>query len=211
MFNAIPNDFQSFFITGCRNIGKTTYALVCSASVYEMLGHSKKESWELSLGSLCFSIPEVVAYLKEGLDDKKALLIWDDTRVHASGSVYFTNIRLVQQLIRLFDSIRTCCNNILLTAPSTKGLLTFLNTYDDYEVKVHLSPDGGLYRLAKGYKWTTTPAGQRRVYKKFRDNYVCRMPNDIYIRYMKRRKDATKEAIFGVEKAYEKTAKEEGL
>ena len=62
----------------------------------------------------------------------------------------------------------------------------------------------GNYRMAKGYKWSTSPSGQRRVYKKFRDNYNCRLPNWVYELYMKRRKQITFDAIYNLDKIVKK-------
>jgi hypothetical protein len=215
LYGRIPRDFGSYAIIGRRNVGKSTYAIKATKEALQRCGLSEEEAWEKALNSVCFSIPEVVDCLRDALRVKKEtgkkleVFIWDDLRVHGSGSKYFTEFRLVEQLRGLFDTIKTIVNNVILTSPSMVGVLGFLKTYDDYEIRIHHPSNlGERKRLAKGYQWNTNPSGQRRIYKKFRDIYVCRLPTDIYIRYMHRRDDATEKALFGVQKMYEETEME---
>lgn len=215
LYNRIPKEFGSYAIIGRRNVGKSTYAIKATMEALRKTGLTEEEAWEKALNCVCFTIPEVVDCLRGALITKRdtgkklEVIIWDDLRVHASGSKYFTEFRLVEQLRGLFDTIKTIVNNVILTSPSMVGVLGFLKTYDDYEIRIHHpSSLGERKRLAKGYQWNTTPAGQRRIYRKFRDIYVCRMPTNIYVRYMHRRDEATEKALFGVEKIYEEVEEE---
>jgi len=97
-------------------------------------------------------------------------------------------------------------NNLIMTSPSIAGILGILKTYDDYYIVINQSPDSGDYRLAKGYQWNTSPGGQKRIYKKFRDNFNCMLPDWVYELYMKRRKQITFNAIYDLEETYKKIA-----
>lgn len=209
LYNRIPNEFGSYAIIGRRNVGKTTYAMKSTYQALKATGLTEEEAWEKTLNCVCFTIEEIIDCLRSALTNKRTtgkkleVLIWDDLRVHASGTKYFTEFRLVEQLRGLFDTIKTIVNNVILTSPSMVGVLGFLKTYDDYEVKIyHPSTLGERKRLARGYQWNTNPSGQRRIYRKFRDIYICRLPTDIYKRYMVRRELATERALFGVEDIY---------
>jgi len=201
-----PNGFRSYDIIGERNIGKSTYALICAYWAFRKLGYTKQIAWERALHSICFTIQEVIDFLKyaQETDIKEFLLIWDDVRVFASGKQYFLNMNLVDQLSGALDTVKILLNNMVLTSPSMKGTLGIFNTFDSYQIEIHQSPKSGNYRMAKGYKWSTSPAGQRRVHKKFRDNYNCRLPNWVYALYMKRRKQITFDAIYNLDKIVKK-------
>jgi hypothetical protein len=196
-----PDSFTSFMVIGKRGIGKSAYSLRALHDAYVILGYSDKEAWDKALDSLKFSIPDVVRYLKHCVDtdEKEVCLIWDDTRVFASGSQYHLQMKMVNKLIGLLDTVRTAICCLILTCPSPKGLLSILKTYDDYLVKIKHSDRGGYYRVATGYIWTTLPAGQRRIYTKFRDNFSCYLPVDVYNRYMGIRKQALADVLIELE------------
>lgn len=206
LYNHYPDGFGSYFIIGRRNIGKSTYALIAAYCAFIKLGYKHNEAWEKALHSICFSIPEVIDFLEYAIDQnvKEFVLIWDDVRVHASGHQYFINIELVKQLSGLLDTIKVVLNNIILTCPSSKGLLGVFTTFDDYSIQIQQSKQGGNYRLAKGYQWNTTPAGQKRIYKKFREDYYCRLPNWVYALYIKRRIQITKDTIYAIKELTKK-------
>ena len=161
------------------------------------LGFSNNEAWDKSLECLKFSIKDVILYLSEAVDDdvRKLSLIWDDVGIHASGSKYFLNMKLVDQLKGVMDSVRTATVSLILTAPSTAGLLSMLKNYDDFMVKINYSDRGGFYRCGHGYLWNTLPSGQKRVYKKFIDEFSCYLPKKIYDRYVVLRKDALRNVL----------------
>lgn len=196
-----PDGFGSYMVIGRRGIGKSSYALKCLYNAYVLLGYDEDEAWKKALSSLQFSISEVITFLKRCVnkDEKELCLIWDDTRTFASGSQYHLNMKLCTQLGSLLDTVRTAINCLILTCPSSEGLLGILKTYDDYLIKIKYSDRGGFYRVATGYLWSTLPAGQKRIYTKFRDNYSCRLPDDIYKKYMVRRKKALSNILVDVE------------
>ena len=197
MMAAYPNSFVSFMVVGRRGIGKSVYSLLAVHDAYVNLGYDEKEAWDLALNSIKFSIADVVSYLEEATinDTKHLCLIWDDVRVHASGSSYHLNMKLVSKLTGVLDTVRTVLNCLILTCPSPKGLLSVLQSYDDYLVKIRYSDRGGWYRESTGYLWSTLPSGQKRIYTKFKDKYLCYLPNEIYNRYMVVRKKALKDAL----------------
>jgi len=202
LINAYPNSFFSIMILGKRSIGKTSYALRSIHDFYVNQGQTHNNSWRLALNCLKFSIPDVISFLENALnkDIVEPVLLWDDTRVFGSGSMYRTNPLLVQQLGGLLDVIRTCLSNLILTCPSNSGLLGILKSYDDYICKIHYSPDGGYHRTARGYLWSSLPSGKRLIYHKYNDFYSCYLPQWVYDKYMKTRKDAMKSLLSDIRK-----------
>ena len=212
ILQAHPNGFNSFIVTGRRGIGKTSYGLVALHDVYTDMGMSNIAAWDASLKSLKFTIPEIIDYLKTAVDadEKRICLIWDDTRIFASGMKYHLNMKLIDKLSGMLDYVRTSLCSLIMTCPSTSGLLGVLKSYDDYEVKIHFTHKGGYSREARGYLWSSLPSGQKRIYHKFSDSYSCRLPNWVYKRYMEKRKEAFKTILVDVEHIVEeKKAKEE--
>ena len=201
ILQAYPNGFNSFIITGKRGIGKSSYSLKALHDVNIDMGMSNIAAWDASLMSLKFTIPEIITYLKTAVDsdEKRVCLIWDDTRIFASGMKYHLNMKLIDKLSGLLDYIRTSLCTLIMTCPSTSGLLGVLKSYDDFLVKIHYSNDGGFNRVSKGYLWNTLPSGQKRVYHKFTDTYNCRLPNWVYKRYMTQRQAAFKTILVDVE------------
>lgn len=195
----VPDSFSSFYILGKRGIGKSSYALKVLHEVFMSppLNYLDEPAWSEALNCLQFTIGDVVTYLSKlsNRNEKAVCLLWDDLRVFASGSKYFTDMKLVQRLIGMFDSIRTVTNCVLLTCPSMEGTLSFLRSYDDYMIKIGYGAEGGWNRVASGYLWSTLPSGKKLVYKKFVDNYSCHLPNWVYGKYMVRRRKVLKDAL----------------
>ncbi len=198
IYGAVHGDsFFSGLVSGARGIGKSCYVLKSLHCALIALGYSDAEAWEICLKSIKFKLADVVSFLENAAtkDKREYCLIWDDCRISGSGSVYFTNPRLVQRLVAVLDTVRSSVASMLLTAPSGDGLLGALKSYDDYIIKVSYAGIGKWYRCGKGYIMRSLPSGQKRVYRSFVDEFYCRLPNDIFARYNKMRKDALVDAI----------------
>lgn len=197
IYGAYPDGFASFTVVGRRGIGKSCYSLIVLHEVFMKLGFSSNNAWDKALECLKFSIKDVIYYLSEAVesDQRKTSLIWDDCGIHASGSKYFLNMKLVDQLKGVMDSVRTATVSLILTAPSTTGLLSMLKSYDDFLIKINYSDRGGYYRVGHGYLWNTLPSGQKRVYKKFIDDFNCYLPKKVYDRYVLMRKAALRSVL----------------
>jgi hypothetical protein len=109
------------------------------------------------------------------------------------------------------DVIRSALCTVILTCPSDKGLLGILTSYDQYQIRISYSidnPGGTWMRTAKGYIWNTLPSGQKRIYKKYIDEYSCYLPNDVYEKYAKIRMDALKGILVDIDKLLKEEKKE---
>ena len=206
MLGADPATFFSIMITGRRSIGKTSYSLHAIKDFFVERGATENNGWRLALDSLKFGIPEVIDFLKDARTNniKKPVLLWDDVRVHAAGNQYQLNMKRVAKLASLMDVVRTCVSNVILTCPSSSGLLGLLKSYDDYFAKVHHTEKGGYNRVAYGYLWSTIPSGKRLVYSKYKDSFSCYLPQWVYDKYTFSRNKAVDSLIKEVEDLEEK-------
>jgi hypothetical protein len=206
IYGVIPNGFASYFVCGSRGIGKSAYSLKVLHEVFLRLGYSDDDAWTESLNCIKFSIPDVIKYLQDAVktDSKKIALLWDDVRVFGGSTQYFINMRLVDKLKGMLDTMRTAVNCVILTCPNTQGLLGILKSYDDYQIAVKYSEKGGWYRRAVGYLWTSLPSGKRLVYKKFEDSFSCYLPNHVFEIYNAQRKKALADILVDLEKDTDK-------
>jgi len=207
------NKFLSFIILGDRNIGKSTYAIKALYEAFMILAddpYAEDECWEKALSCIKFKISDVTDYLKEGTTQYKLnktkipCLVWDDMRKYASGTQYFLDKELYNEITGLLDTIKIPINVFIGTCPSMKGVMGVLQDYDSYQINLGYSTKGGNYRLAKGYLWKTTPKGQRIIHSKFRDTFYYRLPNKVWNTYEKERIEISEQSIEALEKIEQK-------
>ncbi len=192
-----PFGFHSFIVTGDRGIGKSSYGLHNVYEIYRTLGFDSEVSWKKALESCKFSIHDVIIFLRESANQDvcKPCLLWDDVGIHASGTKYFLNMKQVDQLKAVLDTIRTAVSGLIMTCPNTQGLLSILKNYDDYKIVIRYSNRGGYYREAAAYKWRTLPSGKRIINTQYCDYYSCYLPDWVFHEYMKMRKTALTETL----------------
>jgi len=197
IYHTFPLGFHSYLIVGHRGIGKTSYAMQCCYWALRKMGYTDAEAWDMVLDGLKFDIKSVVRFLEKALndDEKQVFLLWDDCRVHASGSQYFINQRLCSKLSGLMDTARSMVCSLILTAPAETGILGSITSSNEFLIKCHYSEQGGWYRQYKGYVWATLPSGQKRIYKKYRDTISCYLPKPVFERYSQMRKSALQDVI----------------
>jgi len=202
------NKFISFIVLGDRNIGKSTYTIKALYEAFMILAddpYAEDECWKKALECIKFKTEDVTDYLKEGTAQykkdktKKPALVWDDMRKYASGTQYFLDKELYNEISGLLDTIKIPINVFIGTCPSMKGVMGILQDYDGYQINLGYSQRGGDYRLAKGFLWKTSPKGQRAIYSKFKDTFFYRLPNKIWNEYEKERIEVSEHSITAVE------------
>lgn len=191
MYHAYPHNFCGAIITGPRGIGKSSFALNAAWEMYMLTGeYSEEEAWEKVLEVLKFTMDEVLEYLEyyAKSNEKARCLIWDDCGIHASTMEWWENRSMLKRLKSVTDTIRTGVSSLLITTPAESDLTKFLRNYDDYIVQIgYAMGEGKKYRIANGYLKRTLPAGQLRVYSKFKNKFYVMIPDSIFNRYMYRR------------------------
>ena len=171
--------YESFAVVGRKGAGKTTYAVKVATQLYQMRGYGEDSAYKLALKVLLFDKNEIIAFLKHNAGRQQPILIWDDARAHGSAMGYLTQPRETQILLGLMDTARDATAGLILTSPSTKGLLSFLKNEEGWLVKVTKSRianwrDGTLYQRYE------LPSGQMRIAKKWIDRFHRMLPTDIY-------------------------------
>lgn len=214
IISAHPNGFTGAVIEGRRAIGKSSYAIKVMKEVYKTLENcSDKKAYTLALEHTLFSLKDIVDTLSEARtkDQMIPVVTWDDAGVHGSSMQYFINLKGVQQMKAITDTVRSATSGLLLTTPDREGLLKILRGYNDYLVTI-TKLNGFYARSARGYNVYKLPSGMKRVYRNFDDKYSCYLPKWVYDIYQKQRNsylDEALEAITNMKKKVGRTVETE--
>jgi len=122
---------------------------------------------------------------------------------------YFTNFKMVHLLQSMMDTIRGSVSGLIMTCPNQGQLLSFLRRYDSYITRINYTESGGFERCARGYLWRTLPSGLKRIYPSFNDFFSCRLPDDIFEKYQKKRRRYNKENLENLKRVL-KDSKDDG-
>ena len=200
MLHAYPNGFCGAIITGTRGIGKSSFALNAAWEMFREIGMTEDEAWEATLSVCKFTMSEIVSFIEHyaSSEEQARCLIWDDAGVHASTMEWWTNRDSLKRLKSVLDTIRTGVSSLILTTPNESDLTKIVRSYDDYIIQIGYSDRGGEYRIAKGYLKRTLPAGQMRIYPKFRNEFRVILPDWVFKKYMARRNQVLVEQIGAV-------------
>jgi len=196
-----PNKFVGAIVEGHRGVGKSAYCIKIMKEVYqEYYNCSEYKAYNIALDHMLFDLDDVIPFLKNASDSDSIVPVvtWDDAGVHGSSIRWFTNLRQVELLKAMTDTIRTAVTGFLINCPDRSSLLKVLRNYDDYTVKISVL-DGNYMRQARGYNVYKLPSGSRRVYKNFADNFSCYIPKEIYNKYMVMRKSYFDKAVAAME------------
>ena len=201
ILKAHPNGFVGAIVEGKRSIGKSSYCIKVMKEVYQTV-HScdDKEAYEYSLANIIFTMDDIIETLRKSRKTRVMIpvLTWDDAGVGGSSMQWFLNMRGVQSLKAIMDTVRTATTGLLLNCPDREGLTKMLRGYDDYLVTISVL-DGWYKRSARGYNVYKLPSGMRRIYRSFDDRYSCYLPKWVYDKYMLQRNSYLDDALKAVE------------
>ena len=201
ILNSHPNKFVGAIVEGHRGIGKSAYCIKIMKEVYqEYYKCSNSRAYEYALENMLFDLDDVIPFLKRASDSDTIVPVvtWDDAGVHGSSIRWFTNLRQVEMLKAMTDTIRTAVTGFLINCPDRGSLLKILRNYDDYNVNISYL-DGNYMRKARGYTIYKLPSGTKRIYKNFEDHFSCYIPKAVYEEYMKMRKSYFDKAVAAME------------
>jgi len=198
--------FTSGIIEGPRGIGKSTYALKVMYDIFKCMGYLDDVAWQMALDRMLYRISDIIDFLDKSTRKRtpECIFCWDDAAVFGSSMVWYTDVKLVHLLQSTLDTIRGSVSAMLLTCPNQGQLLKFLRNYDGYIIRINYAEEGGYYRDAKGYIWRSLPSGTRRIYPNYSDHYSCRLPNDVFAKYKRKRKSYNVENINALKEAMKK-------
>lgn len=207
-----PWGFQGATVEGPRGRGKTSYCIHVMREVYQFLdGLSRDDAYEKILGvgnysnerpKILFSMKDVVNALEilDSIDMKDIrswqenntipCYTWDDAGMHGGKYKFFVNVRLVDYLKGLIDTIRFVTSGFLINAPELSGLLGFLRDYkDQFVIKITYrsegKQDGGKYgRLAVARQFYETRSGRKQKRVVFKTKFSCYVDDWAYNIYL---------------------------
>jgi len=202
--------FTSAVVEGPRGIGKSSYSMKILFDVYVCMGYDPEEAWKMALDRCLYRLDDIVTFLDKSTRKQTpdVVLCCDDAAVFGSSMTYFTNFKMVHLLQSMMDTIRGSVSGLIMTCPNQGQLLSFLRRYDSYIVRINHVEDGGFQRRAAGYLWRTLPSGLKRIYPSFNDFFSCRLPNDIFEKYQKKRRKYNKENIESLKRALKDNKKD---
>ena len=204
-----PNGFIGAIIEGKRSVGKSSYCIKVMKEVYQTLYNlDDKAAFEMALNRLLFDMDDVIRVMKESRqrDEMIPVVTWDDAGVHGSNLQWFINMKSMQELKSIMDTVRTAVTGMLLNCPDREGLAKMLRGYNDYIITI-TKIDTPYTRSARGYNIYKLPSGMKRVYRNFDDRYSCYLPNWVYKKYMKQRMQYLDVALEAVEHMKAKLAR----
>jgi len=204
-----PNGFVGAIVEGKRGVGKSSYCIKVMKEVYQSLYNcDDNTAYQYALDHILFSMDDVVRIMKEARHRGEVVPVvtWDDAGVHGSNLQWFINMKGVQELKSVTDTVRTAVTGMLLNCPDREGLAKVLRGYNDYLVTI-TKIDTPYTRSARGYNVYKLPSGMKRIYRNFDDRYSCYLPNWVYNKYMEQRMRFLDEAIEAVEHMKNKLTK----
>lgn len=198
---AHPNGFVGAVIEGKRAIGKSSYCIKVMKEVYKTIHNcSETEAWDFALNHIIFTMDDIVKTLRESRQKREMIPVvtWDDAGVHGSSIQWFINMKGVQEMKAITDTVRTATTGLLLNCPDREGLTKTLRGYNDFLVTI-TKMDGHNLRSARGYNIYKLPSGMKRVYRNFDDRYSCHLPNWVYEKYMEQRNQYLDKALEAID------------
>jgi len=168
------NELIGVIIFGNQRVGKSTYAMKI---LYDLYG-----DWDKVLDVMTYRLDDILEILKKSKDDPLEAFAIDDAGVHTGYGSWFTNRELAVLLQQMFDVAGIGIGGILLTTPTISHLLAALRRYNFYRVKItKISRWKRVAHIYKKEMWMRREPGRELV----REYFNCRIPDDVYQRYVK--------------------------
>ena len=215
------NGFVSALIYGEMGVGKTSYALHVGSEVY---------GWNKVLNYLYFKPQEAIKAMRKALErgERIPLIIMDDVGYWLGKLTWWEPQKVA--FMDFYNLIRSVCASVLFTCPTDEIPKTIkkkiffrvaikpLPRREAEEIYASLSEEKiremvreginpKLWNVARGYKLKTLPSFMQFVEAKFQDIYPLHYPIWVLEKYELKRREAVKEALEKVEKAFRKASR----
>ena len=171
--------FIGIIIYGLQGAGKSTLALKIAKAVYG--------DWWTALNWVFFEWETLKAmFLRLNVNDRAKVIIWDDAGVYGSSYMFFYNKRIVDEMSRYMQLIRTRTSCLILTAVSPTRILRAVRDQPDwFRVKVRKREDISIARI---YMVDVSPLGELIAFRLSKDlPFIPRLPDDVYKVYVRER------------------------
>jgi hypothetical protein len=201
------DDFNSIIIHGTPRIGKSAYIIKVMAQVMDYLWGIDANRWKHFKPYFGWD-PEENVERWINLTERLPMFVWDDAGYWLH-SLNWTD-PLLQAIQKYFNVIGTDINTIILTTPSPTWILSKIAGMPGTLRTKIVKRDGGigdnptrLYsRLALTYEpWYSPDLKKHGVNKRFKDNFNCYIPDEIYKEYYPIRKAYAMKAKLAIREA----------
>lgn len=206
------NGFVSVITFGRQGTGKSVYNMLVAYDVLSYLAkHDRRVdpvTWRDVIDYyVYFDLKDIVWRLKKQVYGRIPVLIWDDAGVHASSYLWFVDRKRAMLISRMFQTIRTKLNALLMNTTNPSNICKKLRDVDSLIVLVVKGPKG--YSVAHGYRLKILPSGKHLIEKIFIDPFKRYIPEYDY--YLEKRKKYAEYAIDEIIEMIEEEEKEKDL
>jgi len=183
------DDFNIFIIHGTPRIGKSAYIIKVMDQVSEYLWGENLTSWRQYQPFFGWD-PDEISERWYDIEERIPFYTWDDAGYWLH-SLNWTD-PLLQAIQKYFNVIGTDINTVILTTPSPTWILSKIAGMPGVLRTKIVKRDGGISdapskmfsRLALSYEpWRSPDLKKHGVNKRFKDNYNCFIPDEIYKEY----------------------------
>ena len=205
--NYLRDDFNNIIIHGTPRIGKSAYIIKVMRQVADYLWGQDWSRWRDYKPYFGWD-PEENVERWISLTERLPFFVWDDAGYWLH-SLNWTD-PLLQAIQKYFNVIGTDINTIILTTPSPSWILSKIagmpGTLRTKIVKrysaVRDDPSTKWGRMAITYEpWRTPDMKKHGVNKRFKDNFNCWIPDEIYKEYYPIRKAYAMQAKLAIRDA----------
>jgi hypothetical protein len=214
ILNEFPFGHIQATVYGPKRIGKSIYIILSQMDAYSIVypekeyGYGVDWRFKKALSNTIYSIKELILKtesltklyesVEEGKTDKQKIKIAiaegvpeievhiDDGGVGFNKYIYFTDRAIVEELKNYLDTIGIVITGLPISTPSLVGVLGFIREYEGYRIHI-IKRSNDFNRIAKFYKIIQMPGGQIKARRPKNDPYNCKLPDDLYRQYKKKR------------------------
>jgi hypothetical protein len=201
ILNMHQSSFLSVLVYGDLGVGKTSYCLKVATEYYMHQGYSKEEAYQKALDCTLFQVKDIVDWFKKhNYKNRAPITILDDASIHLSGKRWQIDSKLLTQFEELLTTGRTSTQVLLINCPDVSGVIGFVR--EMLNLKIAISKEDSdwqrkaqPYTKYRHYRLLTT----RWKKAKWRDIFSCKLPDDVYKKYMRQRDSYKDIALKGME------------
>ncbi len=192
-------EFLGAIIYGKLGAGKSTYSFKVALDAMRSLGFRVDFS-DIVFRYSFFDIGDLIPKLRGASWRKRIpLLVWDDAGVFGGAYMFFTSVAKAKAISDVVKLVRSRASALIMSTPSPEDMLRPIRRYENIIVRVVKVDER--WSRAHGYGFSVAPSGSVRVYKQFEEEFVRRIPDDVYPKYMDMRDQYIDHALTELEDA----------
>lgn len=216
-------NFTGAIVYGKKGMGKSSYALWTIFDLYHNgFGYSKKDAWDMALGKTLHNLDQIIESMSEYIDDpdnRSPVFHMDDAGAYFSGYAYHLYRNEHGLFQAMLDLMRTISSGLIYTCPGPQDLVGYISNEenkiiairDQYKTKDYeWTPDSKWERVALIFNKNTYPSGTTKIegMETYFSKFICKLPDDIFEVYNKRRAEYFKPFFNKFKKLIEKRKKD---